>query len=481
MSSRGLLHLISAFSQNSNGNTAMIFCLAVVPFFGILGFATDYGLALADKAKLDGAADAAALAAIRVGQNDIQAGKSRATAMSDGSALALTTFRANAGSIAFGTVPTPSVTWVSGSSGQTLSVTVAYSATMTNTFSKMFGISTTTVSGTSGSTLTMPSYINYYIITDISQSMGVAATANDMTTLYNRVIQYKNYDTQTDANQGIGCVFGCHVQQVTKTGNVTYTQPVSNETLAHSPTYGLPITLRIDSAKSAIQSIISDAQTSNQKSGQNLIKIGAYMMQQDPQNPGSYLQDVSASPPPSNKTGTLQPPTSDLTTLSTQVQTNMDLGANNGGGSGDTGFNNSLDYFVKNVLPAQGDGSSPTSPINYVFLITDGISDVPGGSCKDGHCTGAFNDTNCTPIRAKATVGVIYTTYNPIYNTNSPASGLVQTYKDLVQPWINAVPGNLQACASGSQFYFEASDGPAITTAMQALFAPTSRQARISQ
>ncbi len=42
-----------------------------------------------------------------------------------------------------------------------------------------------------------------------------------------------------------------------------------------------------------------------------------------------------------------------------------------------------------------------------------------------------------------------------------------------MQPVIGNIPPNLQACATSSDYYFEASDGPAINSAMQALFQKT--------
>ena len=175
--------LCRRFATSDKGNAALMFGLMIIPFLGILGFAADYGLALSDKSKLDGAADAAALAAVKAAQYIIQnQGGTRAAAISAGNAQAASAFAANAGTLSFATPPTPTVTWTAGqSSGQTLTMKLTYTMTMTNAFSKIIGVPTTKVGGTSIATVTMPSYINYYIITDISQSMGVGATAADMT------------------------------------------------------------------------------------------------------------------------------------------------------------------------------------------------------------------------------------------------------------------------------------------------------------
>ena len=91
-----------------------------------------------------------------------------------------------------------------------------------------------------------------------------------------------------------------------------------------------------------------------------------------------------------------------------------------------------------------------------------------------------FNSANCTNLKTKATVGVIYTTYNVIYTNNDPAQGLNGRYSTLVDPIAANIAPALQNCASSNLFYFEATDGPAITTGMQQLMANAAKMARLS-
>jgi hypothetical protein len=242
-------------------------------------------------------------------------------------------------------------------------------------------------------------------------------------------------------------VFGCHVLDA---GNPPYT----NEYLAHNMSPS--ITLRIDSAVSAIQSIIGAAQMA---AGTNAnIKIGLYTMSKDPVT-GNLLNTISS-------------PSSNYTQLKS-LAASIDLGNNipSTGGDGDSDFVDQLGQFNAN-LPSNGSGVSATSPLNYVFIITDGMIDTPG--CTYGHCTGAFDSSYCTNLKAKAAaVGVIYTTYLPIYTNNNQADGYHLAYQVLAQPYVDQIPINLSNCASSSGYYFEASDGPAITAAINSLFAKT--------
>ena len=193
-------------------------------------------------------------------------------------------------------------------------------------------------------------------------------------------------------------------------------------------------------------------------------------MQEDPSVPNSFIKNL-VSPPSANFTSMLAPggPVASL-----------DLGPNVGGGQGDTDFTDSINAFATNILGYQGDGSSASKALNYVFIVTDGLSDVPSG-CVSCHATNSFNDSVCTQLQSKAMVGVIYTTYNPIYNYNNPAYGYQGDYAGLVAPYAPYIPINLSACATNSNLYFEAVDGPAILTAMTSLFQATSQAARISQ
>lgn len=435
------------FSRDKRGNVAMITALCAIPLFGMLGFAIDYGTALANKTTLDQAADVATVAAVNAAQTVLKSQGSTAVSAASSAAVsaAQKAFSANAGKTVFltgVTAPVPSIVIAF----PKITVSMNYNFGMTTNFSKIIGIPSIPVRGSSVASATMPTYIEYYVLVDISQSMGIGATQTDMTNLYNR-----------SASLGMvngGCVFGCHV---TSPGDY-----YSMEYVAHdmSPR----ITLRIDSAVTAIQDVITQAKTQSGTSG--TIKIGLYTMTGYPMS-GSRLTTVTT-------------PTNNFSKLTTLAST-IDLGPNDGSmGYGDSDFGDSLASFNA-LLTTQGDGSSASAPIKYVVIITDGVEDNYGGSCYDTHCTQAFPASLCTPLQAKAHVGVIYTTYNVIYNDNISAEGLDSRYQGLVYPFATQIAPNLQSCASSSSLYFEASDGPALIASLQTLFASTTRVVQITQ
>jgi len=432
--------------RDRSGNVAIITALLMPVLMGTAGFAMDYGYTAYVKLKLDKAAEAAVIAAVSQSAATAGGGYSNISWLqSYGSDI----FLGNTAQLSVGAV-TSNLT-VTSTGLNAVTATLTYSATIPALFSGIIGIPSFAVNGTASAKASGITYINYYILVDISQSMGIGATATDMASLYNRVVAYKN-GTEDEP----GCVFGCHVI----TGNQSYT----NEYLAHS--ISPFITLRIDAAVSAIQSIISAAQ--NAAGTNHNIKIGLYTMSGNPVS-GTLLTTVSV-------------PSSDYTSLSS-LASSIGLGNNDTAGDGDSDFVDQLSQFNA-LLPSNGSGASGTSPLNYVFIITDGMIDTVGSGCTWGHCTGAFSPAYCSGLKAKSTaVGVIYTTYLPIYNNNNQADGYDIQYATLAEPYVGDIPTNLASCATSKpiSYYFEAVDGPAITTSMLALFERSQNAATLTQ
>jgi hypothetical protein len=284
--------------------------------------------------------------------------------------------------------------------------------------------------------------------------MGIAANQTQMDALYKASLPY-NPDLGF-YGAGVGCVFGCHV-----TSNTSITM----EQVAHNNN----ITLRIDVARAAIYNMAEVAKANAVVSN---IKFAVYQMQQDPAS-GSLLNQVYPA------TGL----TSDYSALMTAMGPTsyvLDLGNNNAGGTGDSNQTASLAQFATN-MPAQGDGSSASSPLNYVFIVTDGAIDTPGGGCAMGHCTQVIPSTACSAIKTKgATVGVIYTTYVNLYAKNDPKQGLDGRFSALVQPFVGLIPGNLLSCSSGAGWYYQATDDTQLLNAMQQLFSSTLTLVRLT-
>ena len=348
----------------------------------------------------------------------------------------------------------------------------AYSYQSPTFFAGIIGRSTLPMSGTMQATAHPIVYLNYYLVADTSQSMGIAATQTDMQTLYDRVVANNN-----GSNGDVGCVFACHEKGLSIYG-YNQPQPYTNEDLAHNltKTWGPRITLRIDSAVTAIQGILSIANTIAGVAKN--ISFGLYTISTDAKD-GSNLEVVSD-------------PSSDYTTLSNlagaiTLQSTYAFG-NSRSGSGASDFASQFSQF-NNKIPSNGSGASAVSPLNYVFIVTDGFSDTPNSSqnCVGSYnCFPIFDPANCNSLKNKAVVGVIYTTYLPIYQNNDKSQGLENLFSLAVGGSSKrrdlAVLPALQSCATSSDYFFQADDGPALIAAMQALFLKTQPvSARLTQ
>ncbi len=429
-------------SRRANVTAIFSICGAILSM--AVGFTIDFGYAVNINQRLNQAADTAVLAAVSVTAADASGGYANAISQSHFYNFGMQSWAVNTTGIPIQV--TPSLSVVANSSGGA-TATLTYSASVPTYFAGLIGINSIPISGKATATSKPLTYVRYYILVDISQSMGIGATTTDMQNLYNRVVQYGQ-----GTGGETGCVFGCHVAESTQT--------YSNEYLAHN--MSPYITLRIDSASSAIDNIISSAISAENSTSPN-IAVGLYTMND---YPSATVTQIFA-------------PT---TSLSSYASVSISLGNNTSSGVGDTDFTDQITNFTTNYLQAQGTGASSSSPLNYVFLITDGLSDV---SCTTGgyygHCAAAFSPSLCQQMKSKATVGIIYTTYLPIYANNTPSNGYEVAYKNLAAPYVSSIPSNLQACASSSSYYYEASDGPSISTGMQTLFQSSQQFGRLTQ
>ena len=430
------------------GNVALMTAIIAPLLLLVGGFAVDYGYASYINQRLSQATDDAVLGSVSQSAATAGGGYQNTPWLQ---AYGTNIFNANIANLPITNVKFNLTVTPNGKGG--VNSVGSYTYDYPTFFAGVIGMSTMPLNSQIKASANPTTYIDYYIVVDVSQSMGIGATPADMQRLYDVVVSNGN------ASGGeAGCVFGCHV--------MAPGQHTTNEQLAHSASPR--INLRIDAAVAAIQNIIADAQVA---AGTNKnIRIGMYTINRDPNKPGVYVNVIS-------------PPSASYATLTTQANL-IDLGGNISAGAGDTDYSRELTAFNA-LLPLNGSGASVLTPQNYVFLITDGLSDAsdpPTCGSNNCHPTQAFNPSDCTLIKLKATVGTIYTTYNPIYNENNPAKGPEGNYNNLVVPFVNQISNNLKACSSdASKYAFEAQDGPGINSAMRSLFASTLQNARLTQ
>lgn len=411
------------FARARDGSVVVLFAVALIPMLLVALGALQYSLALGARAKLNAIADAAALQAV-----SNVAATTYVNSGATGATQAQNMFQAQAASLNGVTISSLNITVTNNASTSTaaasLTANVTYTASVASVMPSFLGNYFTVVSGSSTASSSLPAYSNFFLLIDDSPSMGIGATAADITAMQN-------------ANNG--CAFACHSPDATSGSYPGYQVP------------NVPGTqLRIDAMRTAVTTLIQTAISSQSVS--NHYKIGLYTFD-------NAVHTISA-----------------LTTSLSQVQTaanNIQLPTTDLG----TQIGDAVNWLSANVVTAaSGTGTQP-SPFEYVFLVTDGVEDhafnftsgggydmlvSPVGSWYGTPYSSVMMSGACTGLKNKGvTVAVLYLNYDPLSDSR---------YTSMVQPFASNIVSTLQACASPN-FFFQADDASSINTAMQQMFA----------
>jgi Flp pilus assembly protein TadG len=426
--------LLDQFRRDQRGNLAVIFALACVPLISAIGCAIDYTEAVRIKSKLQSAADAAAVASISqqssgwlaaskmTGNGEVTVAETDARNIFNGNTANFTSLFQN-----------QSVTATVTKTGATLTSMVNFSADVPVTFMKVVGFSKMTVTGTSSANSSLPLYLDFYVMLDVSGSMGLPSDANGQSALNNvNPDNYGQYPT--------GCTLACHfsVQNVCsdsgtnaqkfKTNNYcmgfAFTRVdqtaltnllkvkatkngVSNSTalgfpdsmisglpgsLSTDPTYGIPavsscpnptpyssassgnipcIQLRVDAVGFALNATKAANGVSGLFETANNVAV---IPQQFRIGLYPFIQDVYSYFPLTSSINGSPTNSSTINYAAANLVNLLDTNTNSNLGSGGTNIAQSLGD-MNNIINNVGDGSSSTKTLPYVFLVTDGAVD----------------------------------------------------------------------------------------------------------
>ena len=383
---------IRSWARDRRGNVAMLFGLAALPLIGVIGLSIDYGYMLSVKAKLDLAADAAAVAGATGVNSYFSAytGSSNPTtaAIAAAQSQATAQFNSNKGVIlANGTLTlnTPNIALTN----TTVTSQVSYTYSMPTFFMAVLGSKTMKVSGSSTATVTLPTYVNVFIVIDNSQSMGIGAQLSDQQIIYDASTNTK-YVPNGSSDRSWGCAIACHYSG--KSG--TYGGYSQNSTTdLTNIVRGLGAQLRIDVAKSAITTALG--QITNGNVNFAVFTTSATLTQVYPvpsSGTGWNCQTTSLSPTAFSNASTFQNPGGSLTAAETAVtaidlQDNIVFPSGNSSknsftnGDGGTFLTNAMGCLytqlngMKTAGVAPGNGLTASTPISFVVLVTDGVQD----------------------------------------------------------------------------------------------------------
>jgi Flp pilus assembly protein TadG len=495
-----LAALFSRFRRDRKANVVIIFAFSLVPILTAIGCATDYSLAVRMKSKMQSAADGASISSISTNS----AGYLAAIQMtSNGSVAAGVDDANNIFSGNLYSVPGYSnltVTSTVTKNRSMLTSNVAFNAQVPTIFLSIIGYQYLTINGSSSSSASLPLYLDFYLMLDVSGSMGLPSTNAEQTRL--AAINPDNF-----TNYPTGCTLACHFSpanqcpngtQKYNTNNLCLGYPVTRVSYSgyktlltnnsnHLPTTpstfitGLPntlyaalptvascptdgtdscIQLRADAVGSAVNQLFVTANSSAKIPNQ--FRIGLYPFIQ-------YLYPYFAL------TGAINGSSTNPSTINyaaANLASQLDTNTNASLGSGGTHFENAFPT-MNTTITSVGDGSASTNTLPYVFLITDGAEDpqskaINGGSWSgSNHATTLNATTLCKPLKDRGIIiSVLYIPYQTIQNSNASFAGNEDGYANSN---IANIPASLQACAS-SGFFYTANSPADIATALNAMF-----------
>ncbi|HMK79494.1 MAG TPA: TadE/TadG family type IV pilus assembly protein [Xanthobacteraceae bacterium] len=550
---------LAAFRRDKRGNVAIITALAAIPMLAAIGCVIDYTYASMVKTKLQAAADSATLATVSNNSPIVASAKTSGT-VTNGVTYAKNFFNADVTAITnsgnMNIAPAATVTM----SGNTMTATVSFTASVPTFFmgavTKLMGassaLSSVSVSGSSTATYSLPTYINFYMMVDVSGSMSMASTAAEQTRL-----QSVNPDNMhSNNNQGYpsGCTFACHFANqacsqtssngdpwqgayptvgqnipsqwpsssggypggycmgfiITRLGTSPTTLPTgclndsngscgknnvnwTNSQVSSCPTAGTTscIQLRMDAVGYAVTQLLTYAQnTESNTNTSNEFAVGIYPFIQNLCYSSAGSSNSCSVGLTTNLTG------STIQNFAAQLASLLDTGNNSTLGSGGTHFENAFSTMNSSVITSVGTGTS-TSPLPYLFLITDGSQDyqtqwngnwgsqnwssnssVPYQNSATVIPPNTVTSTNyCQTMKNRGiTIAVLYVPYQTIANANANFADNEDGYANNNIP---NIPAALQSCASPN-FFYTASTPADIQTALIQMFNQAVSTAHIS-
>jgi Flp pilus assembly protein TadG len=461
---RHLPRLLHDFGTNRRANVAMIFAFILIPVLFAAGIGMDYAMAARRRAKLDAAADSAALAALTPAMMAEDIGTWKSSAQT----VATNMFNTLAAQVTgLKNTPTPVVTICPTSATPnncpanvtSRTVTVSYSGKSLNNFGGIIGQTTLNVGGNATATFSTPPYVNIYVLLDVSSSMGIGATTQDQQLVYDATVRTGN-----------PCGLACHYD--------------SSETLAHAA----GATLRIDVAKTALTQALQQLE-----SNQGYVQVAIYTI--------------------SNKFTNVVPLSTNLSGAISAVS-NIDLSNQNYDGG--TNLTYGLNQLYSTVLQGKtpGNGQTQATAQSVVMLISDGVQDsdtkyLNFGSYADGYdsnfvkysgCSSfqtsscwyassfgvyveSFDPTKCNPIKSAnftmMTLDVQYLIPSSSLQGGSSALQSVFTYiKNYLQ---SSIQSNMTSCATSSAYSYSANTPSEITAAVGKMFTAATNMAHLTQ
>lgn len=428
------IHILRALLRDARGSVAMMFAAALVGMLLVIGVVIDCGFIISARSKVQTAADAAALAgsraaAVYIDQHGGWTTANIAAAKTLAASTAQTTFTTSLGTTVFSGTPKLTVT-TTAVAGKAFTTELAVTASVPTRLMGIGGFDKVDIAVNTGAqTGSSVKYYQFVFLVDVSGSMAIGGTPSDITKLQNGW-RYGN------------CAFACHDPSHYYSGT-DYRVVAKND----------GIKLKIDYVNTAIQTFFSSLSPALTSAGADS-RFSIY----------TYGTNFS----------TLQASTSSISTATSKAA-KIDIEAI-GNAASNWGYTKTSSALgsVKNALTNVGDGSSATARKTYVVFITDGVEDLPSPGATYGRSTDLDYGPACTTLKGTgATLIAIEATYPSV-------TGDAQ-YNEIVAPLAPSLAPTLTACATSSNWYFSADNGPAIQAAMSSIVTQITSALRLTK
>ncbi len=424
------------------------------------GAGLDYIAAAGREERLNGIADAAALAAVTPAMmlQDSDTAKAAATRLFNSQASVV-------GSIGEVT-PTITISDDKTSTNIIRTATVTYASASNNVFAGVLGLNNLGIRGKSVAKSSLSPRTNFYLMIDTSPSMEIPSTTAGINMMVNNT-----------PGEG-GCAFACH--ETNPTPGDTYDGSSNPESDNYHLARNLGITLRIDLVNEAVQDLMSTmpatAAANNTVYKVTFYTIDVALNQLYPVNSLNPVRGPPISPaqlaPDDNfsaavaAAGTIAPLTIYSNNNPTATWSNSDE---------DSWLDMGLQQ-LNFIMPDPGLGSSDPgdTPREVLFIVSDALPDY---SPDGGRSYGPINTQSdwCTTIKnRKIRIAFLYLTYNSF-----PATSGNSWYTTYIAPIQSQIGPAARACASPGLFFQVDTNGD-ISAALQALFQKTVATAYLS-
>lgn len=212
---RAFSRLMNRFRRDQGGNIAVFFGIACLPVLSAIGCGVDYSEASRMRAKLQSAADAAAVASISqnsqgwLAASQMTGNGAVSTAQTDAMNIFLgninNVYNPGNPSANLFSLNTPPTAATVTKTGVSLTSTVTFNASVPTIFMNIVGFKSLTVAGSSSASSSLPMYLDFYVMLDVSGSMGLPSTNAEQTRL--AAVNPDNFNVYPN-----GCTFACHFQ-----------------------------------------------------------------------------------------------------------------------------------------------------------------------------------------------------------------------------------------------------------------------------